>query len=76
VLAELAKNGGGILARPRWSVERELDDGSLVEIDLADTLVSETAIFAVYPASRYLPRRIRLWIDNLAAEFRSEPNLK
>lgn len=69
-LVEIARQGGGILVRSVWSVERELVEGSLVAIDLGDVLLSETAIYAVYPAQKALPRRTRLWIDYLAARLK------
>jgi DNA-binding transcriptional LysR family regulator len=53
-LVELAKNHAGVLVRSRWAVTRELKEKSLIELDLGDTLVSKTGIYAVYPANRFL----------------------
>jgi DNA-binding transcriptional LysR family regulator len=68
-LVELAKQDAGLLVRSRWAVERELAEKSLVEIDLSDTLLSPAAIYAVYPAGKFLPRRLRHWIDFLVQWF-------
>jgi DNA-binding transcriptional LysR family regulator len=70
-LVEIARQGGGILVRSDWSVERELDKGHLVTLELDDELVSETSIYAVYPSQKTLPRRTRLWIDHMAERFAS-----
>lgn len=68
-LVKLALEGAGVLARSAWAIEPELDGGALEEIRLDDELVSETAIYAVHPAGRYVPRRLRAWIDHLAAAW-------
>jgi DNA-binding transcriptional LysR family regulator len=68
-LTELGRQGAGIVVRSRWSIQRELDDGCLVEIDVDDELISTTEIYAMYAPDRYMPRRLRLWIDFLQKSF-------
>jgi DNA-binding transcriptional LysR family regulator len=63
-LVELAKAGFGIVARPLWGVEKELAEKSLVLVDVNDRLPS-TAIYAVYSANRFMPKRTRLLLDHL-----------
>lgn len=70
-LTEIAKYGGAVAVRSKWSITRELEDGSLVLIDLKDQLVSNTLIYAVYPQHKFIPKRLRLWLDHLFAEFPS-----
>ena len=68
-LIEVARKGGGILVRSAWSVERELIDGHLVALQLDDALISETAVYAVYPAKKSLPRRVRRWTEHMVHSF-------
>ena len=76
-LVEIACKGGGILVRSAWSVEREIAAGDLIALELDDELIAETAIYGVYPAQKALPRRIRRWIDHLAACFSgTEPRVE
>jgi DNA-binding transcriptional LysR family regulator len=70
-IIELAKGGSGIIARSMWGVARELKDGSLVKLDLDDSLVSTTSIYAVYAKNHFMPRRLKLWIDHLVESFKS-----
>jgi DNA-binding transcriptional LysR family regulator len=68
-LVELALKGAGILVRSSWGVEREIASGELVPFKLNDTLVLDTAIYAMYAATRYVPPRLRLWIDHLVTNW-------
>lgn len=65
--------GIGIAINSTWSVYQQIDRGELVEI-LCDTpLVSNTAIWAVYPSSRLLAPKVRAFIDYFANCYRSPP---
>lgn len=69
-LVELAQQGeNGILVRSDWGAEREIKAGTLIPLQLNDELVSETAIYAVYAANKFMPKRLRAWLDFLAVEF-------
>lgn len=69
-LVELAQQGdSGVLVRSDWGAEREIKAGTLVPLNINDELVSETAIYAVYPANKFMPKRLRTWLDFLTAEF-------
>ena len=68
-LTELAKHGSSLIVRSRWSINREIEEGSLVPLKLDDHLVSDTSIYAVYHPNKFIPKRLRLWLDHLAAEF-------
>jgi len=66
-------DGLGIALNSTWSVYRHLQRGELVEI-LADyPLVSDTAIWAVYPSSRLLAPKVRAFIDDFAERFGDAP---
>lgn len=69
VLVAMAVRGSGVLVRSAWGCEDEVKAGALVELELDDSLISETGIYAVYSPNRFLPRRVRVWIDHLAAGF-------
>lgn len=64
--------GLGISLMPDWSVGRELESGALVRL-LPDYRVSFTsfdnAVYAVYPPTRHLPAKARVFIDYLARMF-------
>ncbi len=64
--------GLGIVLSPDWNMLAELAEGKLIEI-LTDypTVPAESPIYAVYPHQRYLPPKVRAFIDFLI-ERRSE----
>ena len=55
---------------PRYSVEQDLAAGTLVEC-LADTPPSPTPVYVLYPRSRQLSVRVRVFIDWVANEYAS-----
>lgn len=66
---EIALAGGGIGMIPKFIVENELSDGTLVEV-LPGYSTLEFGLFAIYPHRRYLPRKVRCFIDFLVEEFK------
>lgn len=70
-LVELAQqDDSGVLVRSEWGAEREIAVGTLVPLSINDELISETAIYAVYAANKYMPKRLRIWLDFLVEKFR------
>ncbi|MDG3085878.1 LysR family transcriptional regulator [Vibrio hannami] len=66
-------NGMGIALCATWIAYEHMKRGELVEI-LADyTLVSDAAIWAVYPSSRLLAPKVRVFIDHLADFYGNPP---
>jgi DNA-binding transcriptional LysR family regulator len=63
-----ALHGLGLIQVPRYSVERDLAGGALVEC-LSDTPPSPTPVYALYPRSRQLSLRVRVFLDWIAAEY-------
>lgn len=65
--------GLGISLMPDWSVRRELQSGALINL-LPQFEISFTAfdngIYAVYPPTRHLAMRTRVFIDYLSTYFR------
>lgn len=66
-------DGIGIALCSRWIAYRQLQRGELVQV-LADyPLISETAIWAVYPSSRLLAPKVRAFIDYFSTCFGDVP---
>lgn len=63
-----ALDGHGILMRAEWDVERHLQTGRLVQV-LPQYETPEADLHAVYPAAHRGLRRVRLFVDFVAAAF-------
>ena len=72
VLCTAVEAGLGIVATPAFFVAESLRDGVLVEI-LSDWSLPSTDIHAVYPGNRYVPAKVRTFVDHLVAAFRPAP---
>jgi DNA-binding transcriptional LysR family regulator len=57
--------GLGLIQVPRFSVEQDLADGTLVEC-LPETPPSPTPVYVLYPRNRQLSLRVRVFIDWVA----------
>ena len=64
----LAKLGLGLLQVPRYHVAADLASGALREI-LSDCPPSPSPVFVLYPQSRQLSPRVRVFIDWLSQAF-------
>ncbi|MGK9165779.1 LysR family transcriptional regulator [Inquilinus limosus] len=60
--------GLGLIQLPRYRLAEDLAAGTMVEV-LADTPPSPSPVYVLYPHSRQLSPRVRVFIDWLAAEF-------
>jgi len=65
---DLAKLGLGLIQAPRYRFGKDLAEGSLVEV-LADYPPSPTPLSALYPQSRQLTPRLRVFLDWAAQAF-------
>lgn len=65
--------GIGITLSSMWCAYRKLRSGELVQVLHDYPLVSETAIWAVYPSSRLLAPKVRAFIDYFAELFGDKP---
>ena len=61
--------GLGFVTLPDFIARPALDDGTLVSV-LDDFVPTGGGIFAVYPHRRYLPAKVRAFVDYLAQWFR------
>lgn len=65
--------GVGITINSTWSAYNQLINGDLVEVLGEFQLLSNTALWAVYPSSRQLAPKVRAFIDYLAEYFSDVP---
>jgi DNA-binding transcriptional LysR family regulator len=70
---DLARRGFGLMQAPRYHLQRYVDDGTLVEV-LKDFPPPPTPLSVLYPQSRQLSPRVRVFIDWVAGIF-SEADL-
>ncbi|MEK1948974.1 MAG: LysR family transcriptional regulator [Ensifer adhaerens] len=63
-----ARLGLGLIQVPRYHVERDLHEGTLVEV-LENCRPTPTPVFLLYPRNRQLSPRVRVFIDWLAGVF-------
>lgn len=71
-MRDMAIAGLGITVLPRFIVAEALRSGALIAV-LQDTAPTCYAIYAVYPPTRHMPRKLRAMIDHLAAAFAGTP---
>ena len=62
VLHDWCAQGLGIAWRSTWEVENEVASGKLVAV-LESFAAPPNGIYAVFPHTKHLPLRLRLWID-------------
>jgi DNA-binding transcriptional LysR family regulator len=73
VVREAVLAGLGIALRSTWDVGPELAAGELVRV-LPDYQASDAVgVYAVYPSRRFLPAKVRLFIDYLAELYGPVP---
>lgn len=63
-----ALGGLGLIQVPRYRIERELQEGALVEV-LAAFAPPAMPVSALYPQNRQLSPRVRVFVDWLAERF-------
>ena len=72
LLRDAAVAGEGIAVFSYWHAAQDLRTGRLREV-LADWRMRETGIHAVMPQRRFVPPRVRAFIDFLEARFAVSP---
>ena len=66
-------SGLGITVNSSWSVYQHLKRGELVQVLPEYPLISDTAIWALYPSTRLLAPKVRAFIDFFASHYGSTP---
>jgi DNA-binding transcriptional LysR family regulator len=77
-LAHAAVAGLGIVQLPLFYIEKYIKEG-LLETILEENTPTDTGTWAVYPSSRHLSQKVRLFINFLVEEFSTHeqtPNVK
>jgi DNA-binding transcriptional LysR family regulator len=72
-LIALAEFGVGLTCVPDFTIRRQIADGSLVQV-LDDHLQHSNIFRAVWPSSRHLSPRIRVFVDFLAENLFAGPS--
>lgn len=72
LMVAAVRAGLGMAILPAFLVGADLRSGKLVEV-LADFRPKSAGVYAVYPHSRHLSTKVRLFVDHLAAWFASPP---
>lgn len=64
-----ALQGLGITMLAYWDVHEQLRAGALVRIELQDAGMEQLAVWAVTPTRRYVPERVKVFLEALEAEL-------
>lgn len=70
---DLCVDGVGLTMCSMWCVYKELKENKLVQVLQDYSLVDDVAIWAVYPSSRLLAPKVRVFIDYLLKHFGDKP---
>lgn len=72
LLRSAALGGLGITIQPSFNVWQDLHAGRLTQL-LGEWTIEELGVYAIFPEKRYLPGKVRAFIDFLAAHFVASP---
>lgn len=73
VIRQATLAGVGIALRSTWDISAELARGELVHILPEYEASRNVSLYAVYPSRRFLPAKVRLFIDFIAGVYGSTP---
>ncbi|MFC4525207.1 LysR family transcriptional regulator [Dyella halodurans] len=68
LMRALAVAGHGLAFKSAWDIAEDVRAGRLLPL-LADVILPEADIYAIYPSRSYLPARIRLFVDHLQQQL-------
>ena len=71
-LRAAALAGLGVSVLPTFIVGRDIQDGRLAAV-LAEHVISNSSVYAVYPHNRHLSAKVRAFVDFLVGQFGPEP---
>lgn len=72
ILRSAAVEGLGVTLQPDFLIDEALRERTLVRV-LSDWETDDLTVFAVYPNRKFLPPKVRSFIDFLVARFGPEP---
>ncbi|MET3105977.1 DNA-binding transcriptional LysR family regulator [Oxalobacteraceae bacterium GrIS 1.18] len=67
-----AVQGLGLAMLGYWDVVGELASGALVRIELEDALMDDLSVWAVTPTRRYVPARVKVFLDALEQALKKD----
>lgn len=73
-LVEGALAGLGLIVKPYWMIHSHLESGGLQHV-MSEYAPTPLPIHVVYPQRRFLPIRVRCFVDFLSEQFASNPLL-
>jgi DNA-binding transcriptional LysR family regulator len=65
--------GLGLTLLTYWDVHQQLRDGDLVSIALEDAAMEDLSVWAVMPTRRYVPARVKVFLDALENDLAGRP---
>lgn len=68
-----AMQGLGLAMLAYWDVHRQLGDGELLGVTLEDASMEDLSVWAVMPTRRYLPTRVKVFLDALEQALAAIP---
>ena len=68
-----AIQGLGLAMLAYWDVHRQLGDGELLGVTLEDATMEDLSVWAVMPTRRYLPTRVKVFLDALEQALAAIP---
>lgn len=69
ILREMAVAGVGIMPSPTFLVQAAVDEGKLEEVLSEWSLLPRPKLWAIYPHRRFLPAKVRLFVEALRDAF-------
>ncbi|MBB3105302.1 DNA-binding transcriptional LysR family regulator [Azomonas macrocytogenes] len=72
-LYQACLGGLGIVNLSRWYVDPALNEGRLEQILLEDAEPEPLGIWAVYPTSRMVPPKVRVFVEALEGYINNRP---
>lgn len=72
VILELALTGVGLAVLPIWMVDEHLKSGRLKQI-MSDYVAKPLPFNAIYPQSRYIPLKVRCFVDFIKQKLSGNP---
>ena len=65
MMLEACRNGIGLAGLPAFSCQHDIDNGNILRLFPQMTTAPERGIYAIYPDRRYLPLKVRTFIELL-----------
>jgi len=69
-LLAFVQNGAGVALLPAWLVQDDIAKGDLIKL-LPDYRFPRQGIYALYPNTRHVPKKVRLFIDFLQSRIKN-----